>query len=92
MKYSRMAFVGSLVIAARASPLPQDSNSNVVVDSAVSDAALRNMPLTRDGMTLRLNGTKWQSSGANVYWLGLVSASQTTISSSEADIPSMILT
>ncbi|KAL9112382.1 MAG: hypothetical protein Q9227_003224 [Pyrenula ochraceoflavens] len=31
----------------------------------------RNSYVTRDGSALKLNGQKWEGSGANVYWLGL---------------------
>ena len=29
-------------------------------------------PITRKGTELQLNGQRWASPGANVYWLGLV--------------------
>ena len=30
-------------------------------------------PITRKGTELQLDGKHWSASGANVYWLGLVS-------------------
>ena len=38
---------------------------------AAAAADLRDLPITRTGSALYLNGTRWRAVGPNVYWLGL---------------------
>ncbi|CAI4216817.1 unnamed protein product [Parascedosporium putredinis] len=39
--------------------------------AAADDVDLRDLPVTREGTHLYLNGTEWKAVGPNVYWLAL---------------------
>lgn len=49
-----------LILAAGAMAFPRKPSKDV-----------RDMPVTKEGSSLYLNGKKWKAVGANVYWLGL---------------------
>ncbi len=58
----------SALLGAQASPIDSRSENN-------DDKRKPTLPITRDGTQLKLGGKPWTASGANVYWLGLVSYS-----------------